>query len=86
VSVPTTHHKLALKILSQPQPPVCELQHLGIEVLPILPFLLKKVVFPEKDQGRNARELAFPAEIRCTSSNESLVLAVLLDLHSRRDT
>lgn len=56
MSVSTTHHNLALKLLGQPEVPVCELQHLGIEMFPILPLLLKKVASPQKDRGRNARE------------------------------
>lgn len=48
MSVPATHHKIALKLWGQPEMPVCELERLGIEVLLILPLLLKKVVSPKR--------------------------------------
>lgn len=49
----------------------------------------KKGGVSKEDGGRNAREKQYlwasQQTYWCTSSNEALVLAVLLDLHSRRD-
>lgn len=49
MSVPTTHHQVVLKLLGQAEMPVCELQYLSPDVLPILALLLKQVMPPEKD-------------------------------------
>lgn len=41
ISVPTNHHNLALKLFSQAETPVFEMHHLGVEVPPVLPLLLR---------------------------------------------